>query len=624
MLRQAIRLCLIPVIAGLVYWSGAVPGSKLSARSQVVSSPTVIGLGGSSGTVYSVSATGYIFGASVRPDGAYHRFLRKPTGETLDLGPLQNDGGVVSNNGFVAAPIVYDSNTGATHAGFWSEATGWIAIPGIPQPIDGQIEPEDRTFVYSPAVNSSGMVVGLMTSTRPRTGQWGPQVLFRWTRAEGTVALPSGLDNLYAEIYGFNEAGQITGSFSGASDGDHAFRWSRSEGFVDLGTFPGQGYRLRAFGISEAGQVLGFEYFPEANIDMPFSWTPQSGLVALFPATNQFNYGLAANTRGQIAGLKRRPGGGWEYDSFFMESTSAAVQTIPGGLYAGSPAFGLGKRAINGSGQVVGQQAGSPSEAYYWSAADGLVSLGGEGRAVGITESGLIAGELNYQPVIWQAPVATKADSTPPTVTVTSPVEGRLYDGEPVMAQYSCGDDSEIVVCAASVPSGAELTASQPGPHTFTVTAIDRFDNVTQHSVTYLRPDHQAPAVTVNLADGAGLEIGQSFTLQFSCSDDSQITQCGPATVGAQSVQSGTTLPTGTLGTFVLTIPASDVFGNQTVISRTYTVSPRLGAAKPCQGHAVSDWAGRDCELLVHRATRPCVVCRYGRERRADRYQRGR
>jgi uncharacterized membrane protein len=581
MLRQGIRLCLVPVIAGLVVWSGGRASSTLSAASQIVSVPTTIGLGGTYGNVYSISATGYVFGASQLPgDVDYHRFLRKPTGETFDLGPVHNDGGVVSNNGFVAATLPNDPQTGASHGGFWSEATGWIVIPGIPQRIEGTIEPGDRTNVFSVSVNSSGTVVGVMTSIRPSTWQWGEQVLFKWTRAEGMVALASPLDNRYAEFYGFNEAGQLAGTLSAASDGDHAFRWSAAEGFVDLGTFPGHDYRLRAFGISEAGQVVGFQYFPESNIDMPFSWTPQSGLVSLFPATTQYNYGLGVNTRGQVVGQQRRPGGGWEYDSFFMDSLLGAVQTIPGGLYGGSPALGLGSRAMNGSGQVVGQQYGNVTEAFYWSAADGLVGLGAESQVKGISETGLIAGRLDGRPVIWQAPAPAKADSTPPTVTLTSPIDGQLYEtGDAVIAQYSCGDESELVVCAASVPSGAALTAAQPGWHTFTVTAIDRYDNVTQRSVTYRRPDHLPPAVTVNLADGAGLEIGQAFVLEFSCTDDTEVTVCGPATVGAQQLQSGFPLPTNALGTYTINIPARDALGNETTVTRTYTVSPRLAAA---------------------------------------------
>src|SRR5262245_9227015 len=78
------------------------------------------------------------------------------------------------------------------------------------------------------------------------------------------------------------------------------------------------------------------------------------------------------------------------------------------------------------------------------------------------------------------AAAQTAPDTTPPTVTIVSPVEGASYvQSSAVTASYNCTDDTDAVVasCTGTVANGANLDTSAPGPGTFTVTARDAAGN---------------------------------------------------------------------------------------------------------------------------------------------------
>jgi hypothetical protein len=78
------------------------------------------------------------------------------------------------------------------------------------------------------------------------------------------------------------------------------------------------------------------------------------------------------------------------------------------------------------------------------------------------------------------AAAQTTPDTTAPTVTIASPVEGAQYvQGSAVAASYNCTDETDPVVgfCSGTVANGANLDTSVLGPGTFTVTARDAAGN---------------------------------------------------------------------------------------------------------------------------------------------------
>ena len=571
------RLLAVVALSLILIWSVGPGAGRLSARnSPVISGPTIIGFGGSYGTVYAMSKTGYMYGASMLADGsAYHYFLRKPDGTMLDLGQVWSDGGEVSNNGYVVGYQPTPDQSAVVPA-FWSEAAGWILLG-------------TATDTVPEGINSSGTVVGLLHAST--SGQH----FFTWTREGGTVDIGGAT---YADVYGFNEAGQIAGTISdySISQSDQAVRWSPSEGFVNIPPLPGEPVRMRSFGISEAGQVVGFEYLPDSNTDVPWSWTPASGLQVLFSTPTQFNYGTNANSVGQIAGLMNIGSG--NDGPYFMDSATATPVGITGNFLNGSPAFGPGTIGLNGRGQVVGQTYyGAPDNAqhaFYWSTTDGYVDLGGSssgpGRAIGITNDGLIGGQLNYQAVIWQVTPATVADTTPPTVTLTTPVDGTTYAADSVvLANYSCADSqSAVVACAGPAANGAAIDTSYPGQHTFTVTAIDQYDNVAQRTVHYNVPDVHGPSITISSpANGAGYLTSDSApTLTFSCSDPSGVASCTAQDDQHNVIASGSPVVSMTAGSHTVTVTGVDTYNNVSYQSVTYNVAqgPAATITSPANG----------------------------------------
>jgi hypothetical protein len=79
-----------------------------------------------------------------------------------------------------------------------------------------------------------------------------------------------------------------------------------------------------------------------------------------------------------------------------------------------------------------------------------------------------------------------KIDSTSPTVTITSPTNGRYLQGDSVTAEYTCRDGlSGVAACTGPVAAGAGLDTRIPGRHQFVVTSRDHAGNVHALAVTY-------------------------------------------------------------------------------------------------------------------------------------------
>ncbi len=106
-----------------------------------------------------------------------------------------------------------------------------------------------------------------------------------------------------------------------------------------------------------------------------------------------------------------------------------------------------------------------------------------------------------------------RIDTTPPRITIRRPAAGRGEDdrdddggeviaqGATVLADYTC---EGAVSCVGSVPSGAPIDTSRPGPASFSVVAVDDAGNQVAGLVEYevapgpaAPPASPAPAVVV-------------------------------------------------------------------------------------------------------------------------------
>ena len=78
-------------------------------------------------------------------------------------------------------------------------------------------------------------------------------------------------------------------------------------------------------------------------------------------------------------------------------------------------------------------------------------------------------------------------DSTPPTITVTSPAANATYQlNASVAASYACADSgSGVASCQGTVANGSPIDTSSTGTKTFTVASNDNVGNPAAASVTY-------------------------------------------------------------------------------------------------------------------------------------------
>jgi len=83
-------------------------------------------------------------------------------------------------------------------------------------------------------------------------------------------------------------------------------------------------------------------------------------------------------------------------------------------------------------------------------------------------------------------PTPTTGDTTPPTITITTPAATTYTLNQSVAADYSCTDSgSGVATCSGPVANGSNIDTAAVGAKTFTVNASDVAGNVSSKSVSY-------------------------------------------------------------------------------------------------------------------------------------------
>jgi hypothetical protein len=161
-------------------------------------------------------------------------------------------------------------------------------------------------------------------------------------------------------------------------------------------------------------------------------------------------------------------------------------------------------------------------------------------------------------------------DTTPPTVTVTTPAAGASYaQNATVEANYSCSDASGIAACVGTVSNGSPIPTQSLGSHDFFVKGYDNAGNKTRVNRTYTVLDKTAPKIAISTpADGATYPKNSNVVAHFTCFDTaSDIASC----VG--TVADGSNLPTGTVGSKSFKVTAKDVAGNTATKTVFYRIA---------------------------------------------------
>lgn len=188
----------------------------------------------------------------------------------------------------------------------------------------------------------------------------------------------------------------------------------------------------------------------------------------------------------------------------------------------------------------------------------------------------------------------SNADTTPPTVSVSTPAAGASVAGT-VNVAGAAADNKALAKVELSVDGGTyrlatgtsawslalDSTTLANGSHTLTARATDTSGNTSTASVsvTVANLDSTPPSVAIS-APTSGSSVSGSISVSGSAGDNSQLAQVAVSVDGgAYQPAQGTTawsfaLDTSTLanGSHTLTAQATDAAGNTAVSSETVTV----------------------------------------------------
>ena len=295
-------------------------------------------LGGTFSRAYAINESGQVAGSSTTATGDTHAFLWTPGQGMQDLGTLgggpssiargiNDDGEVV---GEATLPRV-EPRQPAKHAFLWTPGQGMQDLGTLGSGLGS-------TIAFD--INNAAQVVGrafsadqeIFPPTDPEYFSRG----FLWAPGQGMVDLGD-LGGGHSVAYAINDAGQVVGrSWLSASIPDYgfpyrAFLWTSGQGMRSLGTLATSPSASAAYGISEAGNVVGTTdtgpYFLGYGPLQAFLWTAANGMEAITPTTGiQAPRGI--NDRQQVIGNGR-------VATVHLSSGNSPPVANPGGPYSG-------------------------------------------------------------------------------------------------------------------------------------------------------------------------------------------------------------------------------------------------------------------------------------------------
>jgi Ca2+-binding RTX toxin-like protein len=101
-------------------------------------------------------------------------------------------------------------------------------------------------------------------------------------------------------------------------------------------------------------------------------------------------------------------------------------------------------------------------------------------------------------------------DTTRPTVTLAG-VAPRIQAGRNATVTYACADETQLVSCTGTLPSGSAVDTSTPGTKTFSVVAVDGSGNRATTTATYEVYDAGPCQVASRLTAAGGTLSGSAF-----------------------------------------------------------------------------------------------------------------
>ncbi len=217
---------------------------------------------------------------------------------------------------------------------------------------------------------------------------------FRWTQSEGMVNLDHYQHQWYSVADGVSADGTVIVGILTRVNGylTRAFRWTQAEGMVDIGTAPG-GANAAAYGVSADGTVIVGTADNAAGNWRAFRWTQAGGVTdlgALPGGANGIGLGVSADGT-VIVGVADDSAGNLRAFRWTQAGGMADLGTLPGG--ANAAAYGV---SADGS-VIVGaaDDSAGNTRAFRWTQTYGMVDIGtiaggGNAAAYGVSADGTV------------------------------------------------------------------------------------------------------------------------------------------------------------------------------------------------------------------------------------------
>ena len=120
-----------------------------------------------------------------------------------------------------------------------------------------------------------------------------------------------------------SDTGQVVGSYTTAGGQTHAFSWTRNGGFIGLGTLGGT--YSEAWGVNNAGQVVGWSYTAGDAAHHAFLWSPATGMLDIGTLGGTYSHAYDINNAGQIVG-SAYIAGNTAYHAFLWTAATRAIR----------------------------------------------------------------------------------------------------------------------------------------------------------------------------------------------------------------------------------------------------------------------------------------------------------
>ena len=222
-------------------------------------------------------------------------------------------------------------------------------------------------------INNSGFIVGVSGNDDPIS----PRVPFLWTEVNGFQSLPELVDTSIADV---SENGTLVGDFRQPGKIGHVFRWSETEGLLELprtGHGPDALWQDPRFGANNELGVIsgGIRVGNSAGSTEAALWTEETGFqpIGKLPEIS-LTTSIEVNDHNQVIGLGTFTLDGLGVSrSFFWSEETGIVRLVdlPGNNYNRA-------RDIDNLGRVVGSSFSTRNGAtrgFLWTIEEGMLEL---------------------------------------------------------------------------------------------------------------------------------------------------------------------------------------------------------------------------------------------------------